>query len=337
VRYSRPGGHSSELNFIYTSHYTSQCPTYIFWQLLTRKVTTSPSTHGACHPDPEKEITRTCPKSKSGFPGYFGPTAFSSVFDENQDDLGHNIPVNSDTEPDSMANEDVRSHTYTILGSESRCAPRISLGINVLRALPDHSTCKFLMDFYGKKFKECVFHKPSIMEFANSMWTIHAKQLEEPRRQQDLETFSRVLCTRSETSVCYESETYKSWLRVFSGENLRWESIGSIFAAIISAILSLPERDAFFCTQNGQRANRKNFAVEMKDCLQACITLASYMDNLNVLMVGLLAKNLILSTVLSGDTSEFIFAVYSSTLRLTLQKVYWSGDNSATLSVSQLH
>ena len=46
---------------------------------------------------------------------------------------------------------------------------------------------------------------------------------------------------------------------------MRWESIGCIFQALTSALLSLPERDCFFTTQRSRRADRKHFAVEMKD------------------------------------------------------------------------
>ena len=42
--------------------------------------------------------------------------------------------------------------------------------------------------------------------------------------------------------------------------------------------------------------------MEMKDCVQACVTLSNYMDLINMQMVSLLAKNMILQTVLSGDT-----------------------------------
>lgn len=59
------------------------------------------------------------------------------------------------------------------------------------------------------------------------------------------------------------------------------------------------------------RVDRKHFAVEMKDCLQACITLSNYMDLLNILMVALLYRNYLMQTVISGDTSRFICYVTS--------------------------
>lgn len=251
------------------------------------------------------------PASQNLFSGYFGPTAFSSIFDENKDKLGDGIQISRDAETYTPQNEALQSHTlFMLAGGEVRDAQRVCLGVSVLRTLPDQTTCKFLLDWYFRLFNKCLLHKPSIMEFANSLWGIYGKQLKEPRRLKNLEEISQALCRNAEKPVGDDVEDYESWIRLFSGENLRWESLGCVLAAIISAILSLPDGDAFFCTQKGQRANRKLFALELKDCVQACIILSSYMDNLNVQMVALLAKNLVMTTVLSGDTSESIISYY---------------------------
>jgi hypothetical protein len=142
------------------------------------------------------------------------------------------------------------------------------------------------------------------MATASSLWQTFGKQLSEPRRLDDLEEISTILCKNNETALP-EYEDYQPWFESFTGMNLRWESLGSVFGALTTATLSLPERDAFFTTQRGARSNRKQFAVEMKDCVQACVTLSNYQDLINMQMVSLLVKNLILQTVISGDTSRF--------------------------------
>lgn len=178
-------------------------------------------------------------------------------------------------------------------GTDCRGPPRVALGVRVLRTLPDKATCNFLLEWYFEKCHECSFHKPSVMGIASSLWAVFGKQLKKPRRLEDLEEISAILCKNNETALpTYED--YQSWLESFSGMNLRWETLGIMFASLTSALLSLPERDAFFCTQRGSRSNRKEFAVEMKDCVQACITLSNYQDLINLEMVSLLVKNLIL-------------------------------------------
>ena len=154
-----------------------------------------------------------------------------------------------------------------------------------------------------EKNYECTFPKETFVGLANSLWTTYSKQLAEPRRQEELEAVSSILCKTAETAL-EEFEDYDRWFAACSGPNLRWESVGAIFAALTSAVLSLPERDPFFSAQRGSRRSRRNFSIELKDCVQACITLSNYMDLINIPMVALLMKNLILQTVISGDVSK---------------------------------
>ena len=141
------------------------------------------------------------------------------------------------------------------------------------------------------------------MEIASSLWTTFGRQLKGPRRQDDLEEISGIICKNNESALP-EYEDYQPWLKSLIGMNLRWETLGIVYATVTTAILSLPERDAFFSTQRGSRSNRKEFAIEMKECVQACVTLSNYQDLINLQMVSLLVRNLILQTVISGDTSK---------------------------------
>jgi hypothetical protein len=92
--------------------------------------------------------------------------------------------------------------------------------------------------------------------------------LKEPRRADALEEASLVLCKNAEKSL-EETETYYEFVESVSGANLRWEIVGQIFAALCAAILSLPERDCFFTTQRRERRSRRNFSIEMKECVQS--------------------------------------------------------------------
>ena len=179
----------------------------------------------------------------------------------------------------------------------------MALGVKILRSLPDQATCGFLMQRYFVSSHECVLDKHSMMAVENSLWSTYGKFLKEPRSADDLEHMSALLCKNAEKPL-EECEDYEPWIESITGTKLRWEALGAVFACITSAILSMPERDGFFTTQRDARKDRKYFAMEMKDCVQACVTLSNYMDLLNLPMVALLAKNLILQTILSGDTSK---------------------------------
>ncbi len=226
---------------------------------------------------------------------YSGPTNFSAVFMENRENLGNDeIQISVDSEPYVPSYESLQSQTFLMLaGKEQRGSPRVALGTKVLHALPDQHTCKFLLEWYFEKCHECCLLKKSVLSLAGSVWTTFGTYLKEPKLTEDLEHISTIICKNAEKGL-EEFEDYDRWLEACSGTNLRWESLGGVFGALTTAILSLPERDAFFTTQRGDRRIRRNFSVEMKDCVQACITLSNYMDLINPIMVSLLVKNLIL-------------------------------------------
>lgn len=142
------------------------------------------------------------------------------------------------------------------------------------------------------------------MPLANSLWTTYARPLAEPRRPEDLEAMSSILCKNAETGL-EEFEDWDRWFISCSGANLRWETLGTIFGILATTVLLLPERDPFFLTQRGKRRYKRNFSIELKDCVQACVTLANYMDLINVPMVALLLKNLKLQAIISGDISKY--------------------------------
>jgi hypothetical protein len=181
--------------------------------------------------------------------------------------------------------------------------PRCALGARVLSALPDQNTCTFLLDYYFEKCNDSRSYKRTTLAVASSLWSTFGRELKEPRTMENLEKVSNLFC-KNVTTPLEESDDWDTWISSFTGDNLRWEALGCVFAALTSALLSLPERDAFFRTQRCSRIDRKHFAVEMKDCLQACNSLANYMDLLNILMVAMTCRNMILQTVISGDTSK---------------------------------
>lgn len=241
-----------------------------------------------------------------------GPTNFSAVFLENRENLGHNSDIQISNDADAFAtfgsSASLQAETFLMLASsEARGSPRVNLGAKVLLALPDQATFRVLLERYANKCCECHFPPPLIIDLANSLWTTFGKELAEPRSLEKLEGVSAVLCKNAERAL-EEFVDYDPWLAACSGRNMRWEILGGIFCSLSTTILSLPDRDPFFASQKGDRMVRRNFAVELKDCVQACITLSNYMDLINVSMVQLLIRNLILTTVLSGDASESIWS-----------------------------
>ncbi|CCD55295.1 similar to transcription factor Cys6 [Botrytis cinerea T4] len=240
--------------------------------------------------------------------GFFGPTNFSAVFEENRENIGNDIQISNDSSA-LPSYDSLQTHNFLMLpGNTFGGSPRIQLGIKILQKLPDKRTCDHLLKWHLERMGGCSPHIPrqTPVQIAHSLWSQWGKELKEPRRLDDIESISTHLCRNSEHHL-QEAEDYQPWLEGITGAHMRWESVGLIFAALCRCVLSLSERDAFFTTQPGQRKDRKHFAMELKDCIQACVTLSNYMDYINTVMVGLLTENLIITTVIMGDASLIVW------------------------------
>jgi hypothetical protein len=238
--------------------------------------------------------------------GFFGPTNYSAVFVENSDNIGNDIQLSND--PDTLPLYDsLQAQNFLMLPSnEFRGSPRIALGVRILRQLPDEQTCNFLIQRNFDASYHALRLGEIITKMAQSLWSTWGKELREPRNTEDLERISAHLCKNSETHF-QEVQDYETWITATTGTNLRWEAVGLVFSAICFAVVRYSERDAFFATLSGPRRDRRHFALELKDCIQSCVTLSNYMDYINMLMISLLIENLILTTILSGDASLLVW------------------------------
>ncbi|PQE31313.1 fungal specific transcription factor protein [Rutstroemia sp. NJR-2017a WRK4] len=238
--------------------------------------------------------------------GFFGPTNYSAVFVENSDNIGNDIQLSNDSDTLPLY-DSLQAQNFLMLPSnEFRGSPRIALGVRILRHLPDEKTCNFLIQRNLDISCHAIRLGEVIMTMSRSLWSMWGKELEEPRNTEDLERISAHLCKNSETHF-QEAEDYEPWIAATTGTNLRWEAVGLVFSAIAFSVVSYSDRDAFFTTQSGPRRDRRHFALELKDCVQSCVTLSNYMDYINMLMVTLLLENLILTTILSGDASVLVW------------------------------
>lgn len=224
--------------------------------------------------------------------GFFGPTSFSSVY---ENDLGPNFDSRQDRSPYSIAPEIGRT--------EEQTSSRTALGIKVLNQLPNQATCDRLFDLYASKALDKAFHKPTVICCISSLWSNFGQALRQPRKSKDLRDIAQLL-TRNTMSVLQDTDDPDEWMASLTGRNLRWETIGILFSVLGGVLLACPDDDPFWSTQSGRRMHRKEFALEMKECVDECVKLSNQMDNINILMVSLLFKRIILESQCTGDTSK---------------------------------
>jgi hypothetical protein len=219
--------------------------------------------------------------------GFFGPTSFSAVykeFESPQDRISFLISGQDDQ-------------------TDEQSCSRSSLGVKVLNQLPNQAICDRIFELYSSKLLEKSFHKPTIMCCHASLWSHYGQILRQPRKIKDLRELA-LLFNRNTMSVLQDTDDPEFWLQSLSGQNMRWEIMGIIFCTIGYVLLAIPEDDPLWASQTGRRTCRKQFAMEMKECVDDCINLSNQMFNINMLMVSLLFKRNILESQCTGDTSK---------------------------------
>jgi hypothetical protein len=101
-----------------------------------------------------------------------------------------------------------------------------------------------------------------------------------------LEELARVLCANTARSVSENDEDVDAWLAQFSGENLRWESLGLLFTS----------RNVVSGWQSAGRGGRNPL-----DCLGLCIELARKFSDGNLLQLHLLFRRTHMESIGVGD------------------------------------
>lgn len=258
--------------------------------------------------------------------GFYGPTSFSAVFQDNESDLGPKVKSPQDQSPAQIPDEIDRTM--------EEMSAKTALGIKVLSQLPNQTTCDRLLELYASKGMDKGFHQPTVIYCMSSFWTTFGPVLRSPRKSKDLRDIAQLL-TRNTVSMLRDTDDPEVWLAQLSGRNLRWEMMGILVCTLGNVLLALPDDDPFWQSQSGRRSQRRHFALEMKMSCDDCVELSNQMDNINVLMVSLLFKRNILESQVTGDTSLMLWRAHgdlnNATTGLGLHKDR-DGDAAPTIS-----
>lgn len=214
--------------------------------------------------------------------GFFGSTSFSATLHQATDGLPG---TQDDVDEDPQA-----------------VSARLSLGVEVLKLLPTQAVGTMLMEHSATNSGEVGFPKAVIKETFSSFWAAYGSHLNEPRSTRQLEQLSQELNANTRCSINQDGNS-NQWKASFTGLNTRWESVGIVFCAFAFGAAAFSERDPLFKPELGVKSTRKEYLSTMKKCVELCIQLCQHMQSLNTLLCNLLYKNLLLETIIQGDSS----------------------------------
>lgn len=130
-----------------------------------------------------------------------------------------------------------------------------------------------------------------------------------------LTALARTICGNTAKCVSDEESEPAKWMAQFTGTNLRWESLGVMFAYWELAARYLgPYRpdvgSRFQCVDEGTKV-----VMQYRYCLGACIELTKAAGSGgNTLLLFMCSKRTIIESLFSGDASKSCLYLYTRTL-----------------------
>jgi len=225
-------------------------------------------------------------KKSSYTPGYLGSTSYLAT----------------------LQHSELRPPDDNIAGDISKPNPsEVSLGVDILKNLPDEKTCHMLLNYYLSNTTGLTgLPRSSAKHILGSIFTTFGASLQIPHIDHKLEEISRQII---ETSQTYwpDPDNATEWVASMSGSSIRWEVIGLLYIAFAYAIIALSASEYALIDERLARKDPKICLREMKICIEKCMELSR--NSLQPMFCNLLYKNLLLETVMEGDSSEVSYAI----------------------------
>ncbi|KAF4342052.1 general amidase [Fusarium beomiforme] len=253
--------------------------------------------------------------------GFFGPTSFPAAYLETEASLAAQGPASESigappspvlSTPPSMA--EIQSMVNVDQGASQ-------LAVKVLQALPDRPQGPIarpestLEDDWLATIGEVLI---------TSTWDTFGTYLQDRENIAKLREMGSRICINTRKTLLEDQDDPAAWIESFSGQNLRWETVGVIFLNTALAELSSTSN------QESRRIIR-----QCTEYCAPCITLANMGGSSGSLMLFLMYKRSVLHAWMHGETSLPYWKFHAETVAmLTFSGLHDNLSKSAALNVS---
>lgn len=237
--------------------------------------------------------------------GYLGATSISTLMQEAQSRL---LPSRDQAPMRESLNERQSKYPEVPSTGTSRLSVAadnraLETAIDILICIPQPATSRILLQKNGSPIDG--WSLSAVLHICDSLWQTFSADLEQPRSHSSLLDAARTLYHNTAQPLNEGKGDWNDWLASFSGRNLRWESVGILFAHWTVGAMQMPDDSDFFLRQEDTTQARKDDMVSMYlDCTNLCIDLCRSAKSGNTLLTYLLLKSAHLTSVRYGDASK---------------------------------
>jgi hypothetical protein len=230
--------------------------------------------------------------------GFFGPTSFSAAYLETESSLAVQSPsIASETFASSQitpSDESPPPSLAEIQDMTNRDQAATHLAIKILQAIPTIE--KTAASFFRTNINPNDEWMRIIGEkLVASTWETFGPYLRDRTNIAKLRELGGMICINTRRILKEDQQDPLAWIESFSGPNLRWEAVGTIF--LYAALGELPV--------SAGADSRRRLGHYTEYC-SSCITLANMGGSCSSLMLFLLYRRSVLHAGMHGETSKYM-------------------------------
>ncbi|KAF2452757.1 hypothetical protein BDY21DRAFT_294145 [Lineolata rhizophorae] len=227
--------------------------------------------------------------------GYLGATSYASIF---QEDMYDRLRLNAQLAhiPNSTAE-----------GVDPYASYRFEVEAKIIARLFPHSLLESLVKAYYDRGVFNISIAPLVIPAIPKVWDYIDRQLEKHGGRIDF-SLPRKLNENTARPFKVPPDTSPSdFLHLFTGENLRWEFIGLIFALAGVGALACREPEANFTVDGGRQLPRNEFVGETITAAEVCLDIFRRHGETNDLSIMLVKQLTYTESNYYGDSNAKVW------------------------------
>lgn len=263
--------------------------------------TIASSQMGNAWPTPPESATRTTQSSDSIRTFYLGSTSYASVFAEEGPIPDSMHPDTGSVERTAMAIVDDSSAPSTLpskLTGSRYC--RMSVGQSIVSKLAPFSIFEKTVKNYFEINKASALVGPVITP-ALPQLRADLEQLASVAKSDQFAVFAEITRNTTRPLKVPSSMLPSEFHTLFTGQNLRWETLGLMLSLAGTMAQYTSPDDQMFMLENGKRIDKDQFTEDVIHAANDCITLCQVHGAVNDIMVWLIYNNMLVTSDFYGD------------------------------------
>ncbi|KAF5591080.1 transcription factor [Fusarium pseudoanthophilum] len=221
--------------------------------------------------------------------GFFGPTSFPAAYQETEASLAAQGPAVAEVDTPSSLTIPAAPSVAEIQSIVDMDQGASQLAIKVLQALSERLSIHRSMP---KASLDADWLAGIGDRLLSSTWDTFGSHLSDRANTAKLREMGSRICINTRKPLKEDQDDPNAWVQSFSGENLRWETVGVIFLYTALSELSTTSNE-----------DSKRIIRQCPESCASCITLANMGGSSGTLMLFLVYKRSVLHSWMHGETS----------------------------------